>query len=222
VEKIKKIPISREVHADMETPLSVYRKLADSPYSYLFESVEGGDKWARYSLIGLPSRKIIKVTKNEVQILEDEKIVETFETENPLDYLKLLHSSFSLKEIPGLPKFSGGLVGYFSYDCVRLIEKTLENSEPPDLLGTPDVLLMISEEVAVFDNLKNRLHLIVMVEDEAKETIEEAESKLDQLEEKLKNNYRFEEFSKPDDSVEESDFVSSFGEDEFKSAVNKV
>ncbi len=222
MEKIKKIPISREVHADMETPLSVYRKLADSPYSYLFESVEGGDKWARYSLIGLPSRKIIKVTKNEVQILEDEKIVETFETENPLDYLKLLHSSFSLKEIPGLPKFSGGLVGYFSYDCVRLIEKTLENSEPPDLLGTPDVLLMISEEVAVFDNLKNRLHLIVMVEDEAKETIEEAESKLDQLEEKLKNNYRFEEFSKPDDSVEESDFVSSFGEDEFKSAVNKV
>ena len=222
MEKIKKIPISREVHADMETPLSVYRKLADSPYSYLFESVEGGDKWARYSLIGLPSRKIIKVTKNEVQILEDEKIVETFETENPLDYLKLLHSSFSLKEIPGLPKFSGGLVGYFSYDCVRLIEKTLENSEPPDLLGTPDVLLMISEEVAVFDNLKNRLHLIVMVEDEAKETIGEAESKLDQLEEKLKNNYRFEEFSKPDDSVEESDFVSSFGEDEFKSAVNKV
>ncbi len=222
MEKIKKIPISREVHADMETPLSVYRKLADSPYSYLFESVEGGDKWARYSLIGLPSRKIIKVTKNEVQILEDEKIVETFETENPLDYLKLLHSSFSLKDIPGLPKFSGGLVGYFSYDCVRLIEKTLENSEPPDLLGTPDVLLMISEEVAVFDNLKNRLHLIVMVEDEAKETIGEAESKLDQLEEKLKNNYRFEEFSKPDDSVEESDFVSSFGEDEFKSAVNKV
>ncbi len=222
MEKIKKIPISREVHADMETPLSVYRKLADSPYSYLFESVEGGDKWARYSLIGLPSKKFIKVNGNEVQIFEEEKLVETLETDNPLDYLKSLHASFSLKDIPGLPKFSGGLVGYFSYDCVRLIEKRLENSEPPDLLGTPDALLMISEEVAVFDNLKNRLHLIVMVEDGEEETIQGAESKLDLLEEKLKQNYRFEEFSKPDDSVEESDFVSSFGEDEFKSAVNKV
>ena len=85
MEKIKKIPISREVHADMETPLSVYRKLADSPYSYLFESVEGGDKWARYSLIGLPSKKIIKVNGNEVQIFEEEKLVETVETDNPLD-----------------------------------------------------------------------------------------------------------------------------------------
>ena len=219
---IKKIPISREVHADMETPLSVYRKLADAPFSYLFESVEGGDKWARYSLIGLPSKKIIRISKNLIEIVEEEEIKERIEVNNPLDYIKSLHDSFSLEEIPGLPKFTGGLVGYFSYDCIRMIEKRLEDSEPIDLLGTPDALLMISEEVAVFDNLKNRLHLIVMVESEDEETLSRAESRLDQLEKKLKENFEFEEFSKPNDSVEESDFVSSFGEKEFKSAVNKV
>ena len=113
---IKKIPVSREVHVDMETPLSVYRKLADAPFSYLFESVEGGDKWARYSLIGLPSKKIIKITKNLIEIVEGDEVKETIEVENPLEYIKSLHNSFSLKEISGLPKFTGGLVGYFSYD----------------------------------------------------------------------------------------------------------
>ena len=175
----------------METPLSVYRKLADAPFSYLFESVEGGDKWARYSLIGLPSKKIIRISKNLIEIVEEEEIKERIEVSNPLDYIKSLHDSFSLEEIPGLPKFTGGLVGYFSYDCVRMIENRLEDSEPIDLLGTPDALLMISEEVAVFDNLKNRLHLIVMVESEDEETLSRAESRLDQLEKKLKENFEF-------------------------------
>ena len=127
----KKIPISREILADMETPLSVYRKLANCSYSYLFESVEGGDKWARYSLIGLRARRLIKVIGNKVVILQDGKQIETITADDPLDYLDQLQKSYTLEEDRNLPKFNGGLVGYFSYDCVRYIDCLLYTSPSP-------------------------------------------------------------------------------------------
>ncbi len=216
----KKIPISREILADMETPLSVYRKLANCSYSYLFESVEGGDKWARYSLIGLKARRLIKVIKNEVVILQDGKQIETITADDPLDYLDQLQKSYTLEEDRNLPKFNGGLVGYFSYDCVRYIEKKLIESVPPDSLGTPDALFMVSEEVAVFDNLKNKLHLIILIDSENDRDI--AERRLDELEEKLKEPLKFQDFKKPEKTINESDFISGFGEDEFKNSVEKA
>ena len=216
----KKIPISREILADMETPLSVYRKLANCSYSYLFESVEGGDKWARYSLIGLKARRLIKVIKNEVVILQDGKQIETITADDPLDYLDQLQKSYTLEEDRNLPKFNGGLVGYFSYDCVRYIEKKLIESVPPDSLGTPDALFMVSEEVAVFDNLKNKLHLIILIDSEDDRDI--AERRLDELEEKLKEPLKFQDFKKPEKTINESDFISGFGEDEFKNSVEKA
>ena len=216
----KKIPISREILADMETPLSVYRKLANCSYSYLFESVEGGDKWARYSLIGLKARRLIKVIKNEVLILQDGKKIETITADDPLDYLDQLQKSYTLEEDRNLPKFNGGLVGYFSYDCVRYIEKKLIESVPPDSLGTPDALFMVSEEVAVFDNLKNKLHLIILIDSEDDRDI--AERRLDELEEKLKEPLKFQDFKKPEKNINESDFISGFGEDEFKKSVEKA
>ena len=215
-----KIPVSREILADMETPLSVYRKLANCSYSYLFESVEGGEKWARYSLIGLHAKRIIKVIKNEIEILEEGNIIENISTEDPLAYIEKLQKSFSLEEDSNLPKFNGGLVGYFSYDCVRYIERKLIDSEPPDTLGTPDALFMLSEEVAVFDNLKNKLHLIVLVD--SKDQIDAAERRLNELEEKLKDPLPFQDFKKPEKSISESDFMSGFGEDDFKQSVQKA
>ena len=215
-----KIPVSREILADMETPLSVYRKLANCSYSYLFESVEGGEKWARYSLIGLHAKRIIKVIKNEIEILEEGNIIENITTEDPLAYIEKLQKSFSLEEDSNLPKFNGGLVGYFSYDCVRYIERKLIDSEPPDTLGTPDALFMLSEEVAVFDNLKNKLHLIVLVD--SKDQIDAAERRLNELEEKLKDPLPFQDFKKPEKSIRESDFMSGFGEDDFKQSVQKA
>ena len=215
-----KIPVSREILADMETPLSVYRKLANCSYSYLFESVEGGEKWARYSLIGLHAKRIIKVIKNEIEILEEGNIIENITTEDPLAYIEKLQKSFSLEEDSNLPKFNGGLVGYFSYDCVRYIERKLIDSEPPDTLGTPDALFMLSEEVAVFDNLKNKLHLIVLVD--SKDQIDTAERRLNELEEKLKDPLPFQDFKKPEKSISESDFMSGFGEDDFKQSVQKA
>ena len=216
----KKIPISREILADMETPLSVYRKLANCSYSYLFESVEGGDKWARYSLIGLRARRLIKVIGNKVVILQDGKQTETITADDPLDYLDQLQKSYTLEEDRNLPKFNGGLVGYFSYDCVRYIEKKLIESVPPDSLGTPDALFMVSEEVAVFDNLKNKLHLIILIDSEDDRDI--AERRLDELEEKLKEPLKFQDFKKPEKAINESDFISGFGEDEFKNSVERA
>ena len=215
-----KIPVSREILADMETPLSVYRKLANCSYSYLFESVEGGEKWARYSLIGLHAKRIIKVVKNEIEILHEGSLIEKISTEDPLAYIEKLQKSFSLEEDSNLPKFNGGLVGYFSYDCVRYIESKLLDSEPPDTLGTPYALFMVSEEVAVFDNLKNKLHLIVLID--SKDQIDIAEKRLNELEEKLKHPLPFQDFKKPEKSISESDFISGFGEDDFKRSVQKA
>ena len=220
MDKKTKIPVSREILADMETPLSVYRKLANSAYSYLFESVEGGEKWARYSLIGLSSKRVIKIIENEINIFEAGELIENFTSEDPLDFIDELQRSYTLVEDPELPPFNGGLVGYFSYDCVRYIEKKLAHSSPPDTLGTPDALFMVSEEVAVFDNLKNKVHLIVLVDD--KDQLNDSKDRLDELEKKLNQPISSENFKKPEKSISESDFISGFGEQEFKNSVEKA
>ena len=204
----------------METPLSVYRKLANGPYSYLFESVEGGENWARYSLIGLEAAKIISIKKNIIEIQSNGETVDSFNSDDPLGYIDELQRSFELKQNEDLPIFNGGLVGYFGYDCVRYIENKLVDSEPPDQIGTPDALFMISDEVAVFDNLKNKLHLIVLIESPDDE--EQANARLDELEDNLKTSLPFEDFVKPVKSIEEKDFVSGFGEQEFKNSVQKA
>ena len=166
------------------------------------------------------AKRIIKVVKNEIEILHEGSLIEKISTEDPLAYIEKLQKSFSLEEDSNLPKFNGGLVGYFSYDCVRYIESKLLDSEPPDTLGTPDALFMVSEEVAVFDNLKNKLHLIVLID--SKDQIDAAEKRLNELEEKLKHPLPFQDFKKPEKSISESDFISGFGEDDFKRSVQKA
>ena len=217
-----KVPIFREILADMETPLSVYQKLANAPFSYLFESVEGGDKWARYSLIGLPANKIIRITGNRLEVTENGRIIESKEIKNPLEYIEACQKEVQIVEQEGLPKFNGGLVGYFGYDCVRYIEPRLKESQPTDNLGTPDALFMVSEEVAVFDNLKNKLYLIILGNSDSEEEKKKAENRLDNLEKQLQNPLPDQALIQPKESIDESDFVSGFGENEFKSAVNKV
>src|SRR5512146_1950995 len=117
-----RIPVMREVLADLDTPLSVYLKLADGPYSYLFESVQGGEKWGRYSIIGLPARTVVRVHGNKVTVDESGRITERHEVEDPLAWVEEYHARFKVAEQPGLPRFNGGLVGYFGYDTIRYIE----------------------------------------------------------------------------------------------------
>jgi len=218
----QRIPISVEILADMETPLSVFKKLGNKPFSYLFESVEGGEKWARYSLIGLPSSTVIKVYKNEIQIYEDGQVVEEVTSQDPLKFIEEYQENINVKLNDELPAFTGGLVGYLGYDCIRYIEPKLSSSNLPDPLGTPDALFMLSEEVAVFDNLNNKLHLIVLSKSESEKDITGAQERLRDLSNKLNHPLIPENSEKITDSATEKDFISGFGEKEFKQSVEKI
>jgi anthranilate synthase component 1 len=176
-----RIPVSTEVLADLETPISSYRKLAEGPYSYFFESVHGGEKWGRYSIIGLPCRTVLKVFGHEAQVWVDGVLSESHEVEDPLAFSEEFQHRYRTAPAEGLPVFHGGLVGYFAYDVVRYVEPRLAASVPPDRLGTPDILLMVSEEVLVFDNLAGTIRLIVNADPSAENALESAQQRLQDL-----------------------------------------
>ena len=222
-QNFNRIPITREVLADLETPLSVYLKLAFGSNSYLFESVQGGEKWGRYSLIGLQTSTVLKLYGNRLEIIRDGKPMVARMTDDPLAEVERFRNLFSMPDLPDLPRFTGGLVGYFGYDTVRYVEPRLAKSAPPDQLGTPDVLLMASDEVAVFDNLSGTIMLVVHADAKDPNALADAEIRLDELEAKLVQ-------PKPDlppmnmdgDGLAEDAFVSSFGKDNYKRAVDTV
>ena len=222
-QSFNRIPVTREVLADLETPLSVYLKLAYGPNSYLFESVQGGEKWGRYSLIGLQTSTVLKVFGNRLEIVREGKPMVNRTTSDPLGEVDRFRKLFSMPDIPDLPRFTGGLVGYFGYDTVRFVESRLADSAPADVLGTPDILLMASDEVAVFDNLSGTIMLVVHVDAKEVGALEKAEARLDELEHKLAQpTPELPPMNMQADGISEKDFVSSFGEQDFKAAVNKI
>jgi len=159
-EGFNRIPVTRKILADLDTPLSTYLKLANQPYTYLLESVQGGEKWGRYSIIGLPCRTFLKVSGHRITIESDREIVESLTCEDPLAFIDSFQGRFKVPDLPDLPRFNGGLVGYFGYDTVRYIEPKLTATAPEDKLNTPDILLMVSDQLVVFDNLSGTLILI--------------------------------------------------------------
>jgi anthranilate synthase component 1 len=181
-----RIPVSRQVLADLETPISAYRKLAEGPYSFFFESVQGGEKWGRYSIIGLPCRTVLKVFDYRAELWVDGELSESTETDDPLAYVESYQESFQAAPVEGMPVFHGGLVGYFGYDTVRYVEPRLRAGMPPDQMGTPDILLMLAEEVVVFDNLSGTIRLIVNVDPSREDALETANRRLDELVQRLR------------------------------------
>ena len=217
------IPVTREVIADLETPLSCYLKLAKGAYSYLFESVEGGEKWGRYSLIGLPSDTILKVSGNQLVIEKNNKVIESKATKDPLAYIEEFQARYQIPDLPNLPRFTGGLVGYFGYDVVRYVEEKLSASTPKDDLGNPDILLMVSDEVVVFDNLLGKLILVVHQKASDVDAWIKSQKKLDELELKLKEPVpNLPPLNSSSEGKNESNFISSFGKDNFLAAVKKI
>ena len=218
-----RIPVVREVLADMDTPLSSYLKLARGPYSYLFESVQGGEKWGRYSILGLPARTVLKARGDDIQITRDGEVIESLSSADPLAFVESFRNRFRVPELAGLPRFNGGLVGYFGYDCVRYVEPRLKDSVPADAIGTPDILLMVSDEVLVFDNLAGKLILIVHADPEQPDAYAQACGRIDQLEARLDAAPpNLPPLSLSADGGRESAFKSSFGEQKFKDAVETV
>ena len=188
-----RIPLMLEAFADLETPLSLYLKLAhtrdNGKYSFLLESVVGGERFGRYSFIGLPARTLLRVSgfgaEAKTEVMRDGEVTETV-VGNPLDFIEQYQKRFKVALRPGLPRFCGGLAGYFGYDAVRYIEKKLEKSCPPDTLGTPDILLLQCEELAVIDNLSGKLYLIVYADPTTPEAYVGAKKRLRDLKEQLK------------------------------------
>ncbi len=219
----QRIPVYRDVLADLDTPVSAYLKLADGPNSFLFESVHGGEKWGRYSIIGLPARTVLRANGNRVTIHRDGELQEEHHCDDPLAFVEAFQARYQVPDLPELPAFYGGLVGYFAYDSVRYVERKLQASTPKDVIGTPDILLMVAEEVLVFDNLSGIVKLITHVDPASADAYQQAQARLDVLEAQMREAVvRLPELDLAAEGIAESDFVSSFGEDNFKQAVEKV
>lgn len=188
-----RIPLMVEAFADLETPLSLYLKLAytkdSGKHSFLLESVVGGERFGRYSFIGLPARTLLRASgfgsEAVVEVVTDGQVVEKVHG-NPLDFVAAYQQRFKVALRPGLPRFCGGLAGYFGYDTVRHIEKKLEKTCPPDAMGCPDILLLQCEELAVIDNLSGKLYLIVYADPGQPEAYANAKRRLRELRDQLK------------------------------------
>ena len=188
-----RIPLVAEAFADLETPLSLYLKLAhvqnNGERSFLLESVVGGERFGRYSFIGLPARTLLRASgfgmDAKTEVVTDGEVVETH-AGNPLDFVAAYQKRFKVALRQGLPRFCGGLAGYFGYDTVRHIEKKLTHSCPPDDLGMPDILLLQTEELAVIDNLSGKLSLIVYADPAQPDAYAKAHARLAELKQRLK------------------------------------
>ena len=221
-----RIPVTREVLADLDTPLSTYLKLANAPWTFLLESVQGGEKWGRYSIIGLPSRERIEVRGFTVQHIVDDEVHGAAEVEDPLAWIEQFQARFKVPRLDDQPRFDGGLVGYFGYDTIRYIEPRLRSelaAAKPDPLGVPDILLMVCDELVVFDNLSGRLTLWSHADTAEPRAYATAVERLEALEIRLRSaTLNTVSPGTGSAAVEEGDFDSGFTEAGFKAAVEQI
>jgi anthranilate synthase component 1 len=180
-EGYNRIPVTLETFADLDTPLSIYLKLANGPYTYLLESVQGGERFGRYSFIGLASPTRIIVNAHQVLVVTGNRIAERVDEARPLDFIGDYLARFNVAPLENLPRFCGGLVGCFGYDTVRYIEPRLEKGRKAGEFGIPDILLLLSEEIAVVDNLSGKLTLVVFAEPGVPGAYQKARSRLKTL-----------------------------------------
>ncbi len=213
------IPLSREVVVDTDTPLALYLKLANTPFTYFLESVQGGEKWGRYSFIGLAAETIIKVNEYEIFVEKNGYLQEKFDVQDPLAWIEDFQEQFKVPQLDSLPDFNGGLVGYFGYEIIRYIEPKLKNIEKKDDLNVPDILLMVSNDLLVVDNLTSKVHIITHVSPEDG-SFDDGIAKLDLIESNIKKS--FEHDATQSEKIKSQDFISSFGKNNFVHAVEKV
>ena len=216
-----RIPVVREVLADTETPLSTYLKLGKGLHSYFFESVQGGEKWGRYSIIGLPCSTVIRAIDDKITVETDGEIIERSTVEDPFSFIDQFQKRFKVADVTGSQRFAGGLVGYFAYDTVRFVETSIGPAKGRDEIGTPDILLMLSEEVVVFDNLRGTISFVINVDPSVADAFESAQSRLDQLQSQLKKSAPLPE-SRRNGDISESDFTFHFEREKYEEGVNRI
>ena len=220
-EGYNRVPVYRSVLADLDTPLSVYLKLADGPDAYLLESVEGGETWGRFSIIGLPCARRYSLSGTRLTTYENGVGVHQEEVTDPLDFVSRLQDEFNAPRMDELPVFTGGLVGYFGYEIVQRFEPRLVDETKHDELGTPEMVLLLSEEVAVLDNLAGRLYLVVNVDPSRPDAWDTAQSRLDELNHRLRAESPGYGVPVSHDPVAEKDYHYGFSRGDFIRAVEK-
>ena len=217
-----RIPVSCELIADLDNPLSTFLKVADLPYSFLFESVQGGEKWGRYSIIGLPARTVISIREQTIAFQEDGVQTRQFEADDPLTWLDSYQQEFKVPDIDGLPRITGGLVGYFGYDTVRYVEPRLGKNPHPDPLDTPDILMMVAEELVIFDNLSGKLTMLVLADPATGNAYQAALDRLAQLHDLIRQPLPAQPAQRDGRQINEDDFTSGFTEERYKDAVRTI
>jgi len=217
-----RIPVFRQISADLDTPLSVYLKLADGPSAFLLESVQGGENWGRYSIIGLPCRRAWRASGRVLEKLDFGQVVDRLEDVDPLQALAEAMAAIRAPRLEDLPGFTGGLVGYFGYEIVAHLEDRLDFSAKPDALGVPEILLLDAEELAVFDNLSGRLNLIVLADPAEADAFARAQRRLDQLSHRLRCGSPGYPPAMDLPVPEESDYRFEFERDDFQAAVRRI
>jgi len=183
------VPVMQEILADVDTPVSTFLKLADQPFSYLFESVQGGDKWGRYSIIGLPADVVFEIRGFELTEKLKGKVVQQRSVEDPLKTVRELQAQYRVAPVSNLPQMHGGLVGHFGYETVQYVEERLRQEDVKDPIGCPDILLMVSEDVLVFDNVAGRIHLITLAKTSETSGLQSAQQRLQALTAKLRESF---------------------------------
>ncbi len=221
-----RVPLVVEALADLDTPLSTYLKVADAPYSFLLESVQGGERWGRYSIIGLPAAERIRVTGHTLVHERDGQACETIETADPLAWIQAFNDARPLPRLPELPRLTGGLVGYFGYDTIRYIEPRLAGggADKDDPLGLPDILLLVAEELVIFDNLSGKLYVVAHhLKDDATDRArveQRLDAILDALDTPLAQPATRTDADTP--TLNDSGFVSGLTEAGYKAAVARI
>ena len=221
-EGYNRIPVWRSVAADLDTPLSVYLKLVDGPNAFLLESVQGGESWGRYSIIGLPCRRAWRAGDRCFEQLDFGRVVERRAEVDPLGAIGEIVAGIRSPRLDDLAGFSGGLVGYFGYETVALMEPRLDFSAKPDELGVPEILLLEAEELAVFDNLAQRLSLIVNADPAQPDAWQRAQRRLDQLVHRLRCGSPGYPPPVAMTAPSEQDYRFGFAETDFKNAVARI
>ncbi len=221
-----RIPLVREVLADLDTPLSTYLKLAGTRFSYLLESVQGGEKWGRYSIIGLPCRTVLRLRRKagraQIIVERDGEPVERVATTDPLAWLAAFQGRFRAIRMPDLPRFTGGLVGYFGYDTVRYMEPRLGAFSKADPLNLPEAVLLVSEEIVVFDNLRGKLFVVAHADPAVPGALEQTHQRLDVITGNLRRATPGYPSRDRSCAVRESDFLSGFTREGFEDAVRRA
>ena len=217
------IPLKSTLINDGLDPIDVYQKLSNMPKSYLLESLEGKKDWSRYTIIGLPSEEYIELKDNKIKYFISNKLVEEIETNNPIDWIEEFQNKFNVPNDLDLPKFQGGLVGYFGFDTVKYFEPAIKATIQKDEMDTPDICLIVSKEFLIFDKINNKIHIVIYTNNNLN-SFKESQDKIKKLEIFLRDEIIPEDNIRKHakDKINNLDIHYHFNKNDFISSVDKI